>query len=132
MKQPPIARLVPASNFLIWWTLFLRAAETSRHLWYYDFTASCVDGTFGQWVDPYRNDDMTYYFELCGTVQQSCNGGQIELGTAIQTYTGADGEDCQVIGHGAPLYSPWPQSNQDIPPGGIDISFLGQAVDENS
>jgi pectin methylesterase-like acyl-CoA thioesterase len=79
---------------------------------------------------------MEFFFELCGTVSAECGNGVVDLGTAIQRYSENNGQTdiCQVIGHGAPLYSPWGGASQvsDVAPAGINISFIGQPADENT
>ena len=100
-----------------------RFAETTNHLWYWDFTDSCKDGSEYLYTVPGRQDMQSYHYQICGTSTTTCPGNVFPQGSVIQTWQSGGNILCETLGEGAPLFTPW--DNGDSAPNGINITYMG-------
>ncbi|KAA0152709.1 hypothetical protein FNF27_06444 [Cafeteria roenbergensis] len=104
--------------------------ETATHLWLFDFTDSCKEGS--EFVyNTNRGDHMKYLFQICGTTTYDCATTELlSSGSVVQVWDAATkGLECEVLGSGYPIYQPWDAPNPNSPPNGINITFNGVPPD---
>jgi hypothetical protein len=112
----------------------------TNQFWKWDFSTTCKQGQEITYTPPGRNDNETYHIQLCGTTVTWCTSppSPYPTGSVVQTYMENGAPKCEVLGRGAPVFTPFgaleavqgPETLQLVQPMGLNLTFRGTPADE--